>query len=107
MKYALINADGTIAQACNDDTVSELPVGAIELTSDQFANWPAYRLVNGAITFLPPAPPAPTYQQQRAPLYPPVKDYMDGLVKGDTAQMQAYINACLAVKAKYPKPSGG
>ena len=27
-----------------------------------------------------------------------------GIVKGDTAQVQAYIDACLAVKAKYPKP---
>jgi len=27
-------------------------------------------------------------------------------VKGDTAQTQAYIDACLAVKAKYPKPEG-
>jgi hypothetical protein len=31
-------------------------------------------------------------------------DYLDGLVKGDTEQMQSYIDACLAVKAKYPKP---
>ena len=31
-------------------------------------------------------------------------DYIDGIVKGDTAQVQTYIDACLAVKAKYPKP---
>ena len=30
-------------------------------------------------------------------------DYLDGIVKGDTAQVDAYIAACLAVKAKYPK----
>ena len=29
---------------------------------------------------------------------------IDGIVKGDTEQVQAYIDACLAVKAKYPKP---
>jgi hypothetical protein len=44
------------------------------------------------------------YQRLRAKEYPDVKEYLDGLVKGDTEQMQAYINACLAVKAKYPKP---
>lgn len=44
------------------------------------------------------------YQRLRAPEYPPITDYLDGLVKGDTEQMQAYIDACLAVKAKYPKP---
>lgn len=44
------------------------------------------------------------YQRLRAPEYPPAVDYLDGLVKGDVEQMQAYIDACLAVKAKYPKP---
>jgi hypothetical protein len=44
------------------------------------------------------------YQAQRAAEYPPMADYIDGIVKGDQAQVQAYIDACLAVKAKYPKP---
>jgi hypothetical protein len=44
------------------------------------------------------------YKEQRAAEYPPVTDYIDGIVKGDQAQVQAYIDACLAVKAKYPKP---
>jgi hypothetical protein len=43
-------------------------------------------------------------QRQRAAEYPPMADYIDGIVKGDQAQVQAYIDACLAVKAKYPKP---
>lgn len=47
---------------------------------------------------------ATKYQRQRAAEYPPVADYLDAVVKGDQAQMQAYIAACLAVKAKYPKP---
>jgi len=44
------------------------------------------------------------YKAQRAAEYPPAADYLDGIVKGDQAQIQAYIDACLAVKAKYPKP---
>ena len=44
------------------------------------------------------------YQRDRAAEYPPMADYLDGIVKGDTAQVQAYIDACLAVKTKYPKP---
>lgn len=44
------------------------------------------------------------YQRQRSSEYPPIADYLDGIVKGDTAQVQAYVDACLAVKAKYPKP---
>ena len=47
---------------------------------------------------------ATEYQRQRAAEYPSMTDYLDGIVKGDTAQVQTYIDACLAVKAKYPKP---
>lgn len=43
------------------------------------------------------------YKAKRAAAYPPVTDYLDGVVKGDQAQIDAYIAACLAVKAKYPK----
>lgn len=44
-----------------------------------------------------------TYAQKRAVEYPPITDYLDGVVKGDQAQVDAYIAACQAVKAKYPK----
>lgn len=43
------------------------------------------------------------YKAKRASEYPDFKDYLDGIVKGDAAQVQAYIDACNAVKAKYPK----
>lgn len=45
-----------------------------------------------------------SYKRNRAAEYPPMTNYIDGIVKGDQAQVQAYIDACLAVKAKYPKP---
>ena len=45
------------------------------------------------------------YKRARAAEYPPMADYLDGIVKGDQAQVQAYIDACLAVKEKYPKPT--
>ena len=44
-----------------------------------------------------------SYVEKRIAEYPPITDYLDGLVKGDTEQMQAYIDACLAVKVKYQK----
>ena len=43
------------------------------------------------------------YITKRQAEYPPITDYLDGIVKGDQAQVQAYIDACNAVKAKYPK----
>ena len=47
---------------------------------------------------------AQEYARKRAAEYPPMSDYLDGVVKGDQAQMDKYIADCLAVKAKYPKP---
>ena len=43
------------------------------------------------------------YKAKRAAEYPSFIDYLDGIVKGDNAQVQAYIDACNAVKNKYPK----
>ena len=42
-------------------------------------------------------------QVNRAKEYPPITDYIDGVVKGDQAQIDKYIADCLAVKAKFPK----
>jgi hypothetical protein len=42
-------------------------------------------------------------QDQRAKAYPPMSDYLDAVVKGNAMQQQGYIDACLAVKAKFPK----
>jgi hypothetical protein len=43
------------------------------------------------------------YQRNRVKEYPDFKDYLDGIVKGDQAQIDKYIADCLAVKSKYPK----
>ena len=43
------------------------------------------------------------YQRDRAAEYPPMADYLDGIVKNDQAQINKYIADCLAVKNKYPK----
>ena len=67
-----------------------LPEGCVQITEAQ-------------AEALRPVAPELTYAQKRAPLYPPITDYLDGIAKGDTAQVNAYIAACLAVKAKYPK----
>jgi hypothetical protein len=66
-----------------------LPTGSIQITDEEAeALRPVY---------------TPTYAEKRAAEYPPITDYLDGVVKGDQAQIDAYIAACLAVKAKYPK----
>ena len=65
--------------------------GDREATAEEIAAWELARL--------------PTYADLRAAAYPPIADYLDGIVKGDPVQMQSYIDACIAVKAKYPKPT--
>ena len=67
-----------------------LPAGSVQITDAE-------------AEALRPVAPELTYAQKRAAEYPPMSDYLDGIVKGDTAQVDAYIAACLAVKALHPK----
>jgi len=46
---------------------------------------------------------ANAYIAKRQQEYPPMTDYLDGIAKGDQAQIDKYIADCQAVKAKYPK----
>ena len=46
---------------------------------------------------------ANAYIAKRQAEYPPMTDYLDGIAKGDQAQLNKYIADCQAVKAKYPK----
>ena len=70
---------------------------------DKTQTQPTLEEVNAEIVRLQAEYDAKEYQRLRVKEYPPYTDYLDGIVKGDNAQVQAYINACLAVKAKYPK----
>jgi hypothetical protein len=75
--------------------------GPIPFTTEEEAEWDAME----ARKIVVEAEEARlAYQRQRTKEYPLITDYIDGIVKGDTAQVQTYIDACLAVKAKYPKP---
>jgi hypothetical protein len=46
---------------------------------------------------------AHAYIAKRQAEYPSFIDYLDGVVKGDQAQINKYIADCQVVKAKYPK----
>lgn len=45
-----------------------------------------------------------SYIRNRIANYPPIEDYVDGIVKGDQEQIDKYIADCLKVKEDYPKP---
>ena len=98
MKYAIIE-NGVVVNIAESESALE-------------SNWvPGKHAKIGDIyadgQFTTPAPVVDPleYQKQRAAEYPPMTDYLDGIVKGDQGQVQAYVDACLAVKAKYPKPN--
>lgn len=44
------------------------------------------------------------YANARKSEYPPIEEYIDGIVKNSEEQVSNYIAKCLAVKQKYPKP---
>lgn len=71
---------------------------------DTVQTCPTEAEINTEITRLQAEYDATEYQRLRAKEYPDYKLYLDGVVKNDQAQIQQYTDACLAVKAKYPKP---
>ena len=42
-------------------------------------------------------------KELRAAEYPPMEEYIDAIVKGDTEAAGKYKRKCLEVKAKYPR----
>jgi hypothetical protein len=46
----------------------------------------------------------PEYVVLRRTEYPDIREYLDAVVKGNQDQIQSYIDKCMAVKTKYPKP---
>jgi hypothetical protein len=90
-----------------------LPAGAIDVLppvvpEGKRAKWDGDWVFEDIPSPPPPVPPLPdpepTYVEKRAEEYPPMADYLDGIVKNDQAQIAKYIADCLAIKAKYPKP---
>ena len=74
---------------------SILPAGSVQITEQEV------QLIRAAEQTAATA--ALTYAQKRDAEYPPMTDYLDGIAKGDQAQIDKYIADCLAVKTKYPK----
>ena len=85
------DSNNTIHHLDSVDFEYLLPAGCVPVTDAEVEEINAANVVQ------------PTYQQLRVAEYPSMSDYIDGVVKGDENQQKAYIEACLAVKLKYPK----
>ena len=88
--------NGVVVNTIEVESLDFMP-GLVEATEGGIG----WTYANGVFT--QPAANPLAYRFERAMEYPPITDYIDGIVKGDQAQVQTYIDACLAVKAKYPK----
>ena len=84
-----------MARAEKNTIVTNHPDGT---QTTEVVDWTPEQLADHAET------DANAWLNNRIAAYPPHADYLDGIVKGDDAQVQKYIDDCLAVKAKYPKP---
>jgi hypothetical protein len=87
---------GEVVAKIDDDGKCRL---SCSVDNEEFKEW----LADGNTATAADAIPDPTYQENRVAEYPPVADYLDGIVKADDLQVQKYIDDCQAVKDKYPK----
>jgi len=71
----------------------------IDCPDDCIAGW----TLEDEVLVAPPIAEEWSYGRKRRNEYPPATDYLDGIVKGDQAQVDKYIADCQAVKTKYPK----
>lgn len=98
MSHALISLYPTVAWALRGNTYEGLEWPDVETPK------PSEQELLDEVARLQKLADDTRYQRQRACEYPDPTLYLDAVVKGDEAQKQAYIDSCLAVKAKYPKP---
>lgn len=89
---------------------SNMPADKVEITDEKYQelmhgqqNGMTITADDSGYPILKPLTFTYNYADMRRDSYPPFADYLDGIVKGDQEQINAYIEACKAVKLKYPK----
>ena len=100
--FGIVDALVTLAPGAEWTLTGEEYAGLTWISED--IKQPTKKAVDTEVKRLQDEYDAAEYQRLRAAEYPDIHDYIDGVVKGDEEQVAAYVTACLAVKAKYPKP---
>lgn len=94
-----------LGEMMHSTTVPPLPYKPMVL-SEWSADENAWHYVEAPIEpghFTNPLDDTKTYADLRKMEYPDITTYIDGVVKGDEAQVADYIQACKEVKARWPK----
>ena len=93
-----------------DDTCQDIPGYLNIVVEDSIALGVGWEYDEATQQFIDPTTKNPDawmegmpYNDLRKLQYPPIGEYLDGIVKGDQAQIDKYIADCLAVKARFPK----
>jgi len=104
IKYALVDTTDNIVRDVFDEkietTSNYVHIEFDEELVDVVISSTLY--IDGVFTLIDNTPVF-DWQTNRERSYPPMADYLDGIVKNDTAQVDKYIADCKAVKIKYPK----
>ena len=88
---------------CNANDYSQIFAIAENGEHITYPNKPTHAELESAWDEIVAEQKANEYKVLRANAYPPMAEYLDAIVKNDTAQKEKYIADCLAVKALYPK----
>ena len=103
IKYALVDTTDNMVRDIFDEkietTSNYIHVKFDDLDVDVVMGRTSYE--NGVFALI--NAPVLDWSAKRQQSYPPMADYLDGIVKEDTAQVDKYIADCLTVKDKYPK----
>ena len=97
MKVHVLNESNVVINTVVASSVDEVINGF-----DGTTGGIGWTVVDGVIQNLNPE--VIPYDIKRKGEYPPMVDYLDGIVKNNQTQIDKYISDCQAVKDKYPKP---
>ena len=110
MRYAFFNDGGRVESAHNDDTVVELPEGAIELTEEQFSDRFNLKLSKKKLTVSPVVATKPTVEQlaaeidaKRASAYRLEADPLFFKSQRGECSREDWETKIAEIKARYPK----
>lgn len=108
MKYAYFDKNGRVETSANDGTISSIPLGAIELSEEQFNNRFNLRLVEDELIDDPIEPPKKTQEEldlinesKRAMAYKYESDPLFFKYQRGEIEKQVWLDKVAEIKKRY------